>query len=68
MLDATEKRELLEMAASDQLRQEFRRLRAESIPAEMDFDALLSFLSAASRMAPATAHPPTARHYPRALL
>ena len=53
MLSDAHKKELLEMAASDQLRRDFRHLRKGARPADLDLDALLRFLTGARRLAPA---------------
>ncbi|MDD5629302.1 MAG: hypothetical protein PHU21_09570 [Elusimicrobia bacterium] len=53
MLDDAHKKELLEMAASDQLRRDFRHMRKSARGLGLDLDALLSFLTGAGRLAPA---------------
>ena len=68
MLSDTHKKELLEMAASDQLRRDFRRLRKGARPADMDLDALLRFLTTAGRLAPAARRRRPRPAYRKALL
>ena len=68
MLSDTHKKELLEMAASDQVRRDFRHLRKSARPAGMDFDALLRFLTTAGRLAPAAGGYRRRPNYARALL
>ncbi|OGR87837.1 MAG: hypothetical protein A3J74_10525 [Elusimicrobia bacterium RIFCSPHIGHO2_02_FULL_57_9] len=54
MLSEEEKRELLEMAGSSQLREEFRRLRQSPRSSRlMDLDRLMRFLTDFSRFSPA---------------
>lgn len=58
MLSERDKKDLMEMASSAELREEFRTLRLRSRPSdprEMDLDELIRFLNAASRMAPVEA-------------
>lgn len=52
MLSDQEKAELLEMAGSDGLRAEFRRLRAASRESAPDLDRLLAFLTFAAKALP----------------
>lgn len=71
MLTELEKRELLEMAASPALAQEFRALRRTSrsaAPREMDMDLLLGWLSCMSRFAADRRPERPPRDYARALL
>ena len=68
MLSDTHKKELLEMASSDQLRRDFRRLRKGARPADMDLDALLRFLTTAGRLAPAARRRRSRPVYRKALL
>lgn len=66
MLSEEEKKELLEMAASQALREEFRRLREGAMPpdpASMDLDFLIRFLNAASHFSGAAPTPRTAKDY-----
>ncbi len=54
MLSDEEKREMLELASSEQIREEFRALKEASRGgAPLDVDALIRFLSTMSRLAPA---------------
>ena len=68
MLSEEEKRELLEMADSAAIRDEFRALRAaaEWPRAATDLDQLIVFLTTMSRFG--SAHPRTFVHYDRVLL
>lgn len=66
MLSEQEKKELLEMAASQALREEFRRLREGAMPPDpgsVDLDFLIRFLNAASRLGGAEPSPRTAKDY-----
>jgi len=60
VLTEREKQELLEMASSRSLRQEFQILRRSSRPQDpraMDLDALIQFLTFMSEVAPASTRP-----------
>lgn len=66
MLSEQDKRDLIEMASSAVLREEFRTLRLRSRPSdarEMDLDDLVRFLNAASRLAPVET-PRVIGHFP----
>ena len=64
-LTEQEKRELLEMARSETLRDDFRRLRAEAKP--LSPEQFLDFLTSASKVFPPRPDPPPKR-YARALI
>ena len=60
MLTEQEKQELLEMASSRSLRQEFRVLRRSSrpqVPSAIDLDALIRFLTFMSQVTPVSTPP-----------
>lgn len=71
MLSEEEKREMQEMAKSDAVREEFRRLRAASkLPRStpVDLDQLLDFLTTMSRLCPTPPPPRPFVPYSRVLL
>ena len=66
MLSEVEKRELISLANSSTLRDEFRRLRRASYAGfekPMDIDQLLSFLNAMARLRPVPASSKPFFHY-----